>query len=51
MQVPMELVQLGGFVIFGVLCFLGGVSWGRKNPDKVEKLNAELKELKAKLKD
>lgn len=51
MHVPMELVQLGGFVLFGVLCFLGGVSWGRKNPDKVEKLNAELKELKAKLKD
>lgn len=49
MNVPFELVQLGGFVLFGVLAFLGGVSWGRKYPSKVEQLNAELKALKEKL--
>ena len=45
----MEFMQLAGFVMFGVLAFLGGVSWGRKNPNKVEQLNAELKALKEKL--
>lgn len=49
MNVPFELVPLGGFVLFGVLAFLGGVSWGRKYPSKVEQLNAELKALKERL--
>ncbi len=50
MNVPYELVQLAGFVLFGLLAFVGGVSWGRKYSSKVEQLNAELKALKEKLK-
>lgn len=49
MTIPIEFVQLFGVAIALGAAFVGGISWGRKNPDKVEKLNAELKELKAKL--
>lgn len=49
MTIPIEFIQLFGVAIILGLAFVGGVSWGRKNPDKVEKLNQEIKELKKKL--
>lgn len=49
MTIPIELLQLLGVAVVLALAFVAGVSWGRKNPDKVEKLNQEIKELKQKL--
>lgn len=51
MNVPLELVQLAGFVLFGVATFVFGVAWGRKYPSKVEKLNEQLKALEAQIKE
>lgn len=49
MTIPVELGQFLGLAFLVGLSFVAGISWGRKNPDKVEKLNQEIKELKAKL--
>ena len=45
MTIPYEILQLTGFVLFGVVTFVFGVAWGRKYPSKVEKLNEQLKAL------
>ena len=45
MTIPIEFIQLFGVAIVLGLAFVGGVSWGRKNPDKVEKLNLQLEKL------
>lgn len=45
-----ELIHFLGFLVFTALVFVGGVSWGRKNPNKVEELNKKLKALEDKLK-
>lgn len=49
MNVSPELMQFLGFAVAMALAFVGGVSWGRKNPNKVEELNRKLKELEDKL--
>lgn len=51
MTIPYEILQLVGFVLFGVVTFVFGVAWGRKYPSKVEKLNEQLKALEAQIKE
>lgn len=49
MTVAPEFMQFVGFALAMGLAFVGGVSWGRKNPNKVEELNRKLKDLEDKL--
>lgn len=51
MNIPLEFLQLAGFVLFGLVTFVFGIAWGRKYPSKVEKLNEQLKALEAQIKE
>lgn len=51
MTISYEVLQLAGFILFGLITFVFGVAWGRKYPSKVEKLNVQLKALEAQIKE
>lgn len=51
MTISYEVLQLTGFILFGLVTFISGIAWGRKYPSKVEKLNTQLKALEAQIKE
>lgn len=46
MHIPVELLQLLGVLVGFAATFVFGVSWGRKNPAKVDKIQEQIDALK-----